>query len=109
MRPHIRATQALLVEVLWSQGLSAKQIALRTGLTKNQVYGYADDHRDRCPYRQPALPHAVVARLWREGLTARDIVARLATMGVSTTEDAIYAHAMRSRADMPKRTRGGAH
>ena len=97
----VRPTLALLIESLWNDGASLKEIAERTGLTKSRVYSYIDDHRAACPYRQPSLPHARIVELWNAGLSASEIAAE-----VGATDRAIYAHAHRYRDEMPRREGG---
>ena len=97
----MRSTLAVLIESLWNEGASLKEIAERTGMTKNRVYSYIDDHRAACPYRQPSLPHARIVELWNAGLPVAAIAAE-----VGATDRAIYSHAHRYRDEMPRR-RGG--
>ena len=43
--------QALAIERLWSEGVSARAIALEVGASERAVYCYAYRHRDKCPKR----------------------------------------------------------
>ena len=47
----VRATQALLLESYWADGHTAREIAAKLGVSKNEVSSYVQRHRDLCPPR----------------------------------------------------------
>ena len=90
MRPHIRATQALLVEVLWADGLPIREIAERANLTPSQVASYVTRHRDACPPRYaPAERHERMRELWATELTVAEIAE---TLGMNPITVSSYAY-----------------
>ena len=98
----MRATQELLIESYWADGMSAPAIAARMGISVGQVWGFINGNRHRCPRRyNPPERHAKLVELWRTDLT----VAEIADI-VGMTASGVTAHAHDHRDEFPLRKSG---
>ena len=98
----VRATTALLIESYWADGMSARAIAERTGLTKNEVSSFVLHHRDLCPPRyRDTRRHERMRELWATDLTVAEIAD---TLGMSA--DGVSSYAAAHRDEFPARRPG---
>lgn len=70
--------QAMTIERLWSEGISGKEIGRRLGITRREVYLYANSHRWSCPVRwgddKFCERREVVKRIALNGGTYHDVM-----------------------------------
>ena len=98
----MRATQALLIESYWADGHTAREIAAKLGVSKNEVSSFVAHHRDLCPPRHRDMGrHERMRELWATDLTVAEIAD---TLGMSA--DGVSSYAAAHRDDFPRRRSG---
>ena len=98
----MRATQALLIESYWADGHTAREIAAKLGVTKNEVSSFVAHHRDLCPPRYRDMGrHERMRELWATDLTVAEIAD---TLGMSA--DGVSSYAAAHRDEFPRRRSG---
>ena len=98
----MRATQALLIESYWADGHTAREIAAKLGVSKNEVSSFVAHHRDLCPPRYRDMGrHERMRELWATDLTVAEIAD---TLGMSA--DGVSSYAAAHRDEFPRRRSG---